>query len=60
MFEGIIFTLKIPVKGKQRLETVENFRETFFIIERAFKKLFEGSSINIESVDENGQKSLEA
>ena len=60
MFEGIIFTLRIPVKGKKRLEAIENFKEVFYIIERAFKKFFEGSSINIESVDGEGQKSLEA
>ena len=42
MFEGIIFTLKIPVKGKQRLATVENFRETFLSLKELSRNFLKG------------------
>lgn len=60
MFEGLIITLKIPMKKYDREEYLDYMKETFFEVEESLSNQFTGTNLNIEVVDKTGQKSLEA
>ena len=59
MFEGLIITLKIPMKKYDREEYLEYMKETFLEVKENLDNQFTGTILNIEAVDKYGQKSLE-
>ena len=57
MFEGLIITLKIPMKDREKY--LEYMKETFLEVKESLDDQFTGTNLNIEAVDKYGQKSLE-